>query len=239
MSFDKDHPPLGSLVVSPQLRENFVQLAKNFCDSIAPPDPEIGYWWIDNVDPDNLKLKVYGRFETWVTLFEHLESTPIVSAVRHEATRDPLPTDNWSKGFINFHLWLNTTSKEVFVLTDAPTGVWKSITSSSATGGGIPSRDNKQMVASVTVNDGDLACSVGVVQTPLAFGYVTVQVNGVTMPVGNGVKNRSCYFSADGGVTAKTWPGVAAGDRLYWIGSVAEFQLSEVDVVEFFYDVAA
>jgi len=105
-------------------------------------------------------------------------------------------------------------------------------------------RANKDMVASVTVADGNLACATAVATTvatsSAAGGYVGVDVNGVAYSVGDGTKvGVSCYFSADGGTTALAMKAIIAGDLLYWNGTVAGFQLAGTDRVSFFYDVSS
>lgn len=108
-----------------------------------------------------------------------------------------------------------------------------------------PVRANKSMTASTTTADGQLACATAVATTPTspsaAGGGVAVRVNGVSYFVGDGTKvGVDCYFSADGGVTPRALQAVAAGDLLYWNGSVAQFQLAAAtDRIDFDYDVLA
>jgi len=99
---------------------------------------------------------------------------------------------------------------------------------------GAPTGTNKKMICAVTVADGDLACVRGVEITPV--GYLAVEVNGVWEPVGNGVKVGSCYFSSDGGATARCWQDIVAGDLCYWVGSVAGYQLDASDRISFHYE---
>jgi hypothetical protein len=97
------------------------------------------------------------------------------------------------------------------------------------------SNDNRGMYASNTSNDGDLACSVSLTTTPI--GWIDVHVNGLMTECGDGVKTKACYFSADGGTTAKSNGNLAAGDMLYWNGTIALFQLKTNFVIDFVYDV--
>lgn len=58
-------------------------------------------------------------------------------------------------------------------------------------------------------------------------GYVSVFINGVESDLGYGsTTSNSCYFSDDGGLTAKTQVNIVAGDALYWNTTVAGFALS-------------
>jgi len=123
--------------------------------------------------------------------------------------------------------------------------VWgTSITASGGGGGagGKPSTLNKSMPAQTTTLDGQLACAVPIGALPI--GWVGVFVNGVNYDPGNGVKiGVPCYFSGDGGVTARAQGAIQMGDLLYWNGGVlpgdAGFQLSGVppiDSIDFIYN---
>jgi hypothetical protein len=108
---------------------------------------------------------------------------------------------------------------------------------------GSPVRANKGMTASTTTADDDLACATVVATTPSASstagGGIGVRVNGVAYRVGDGSKAADCYFSADGGTTARLLRSVIAGDLLYWVGSVALFQLdAATDQIDFDYSVS-
>jgi hypothetical protein len=94
---------------------------------------------------------------------------------------------------------------------------------------------NKNMTANVTVADFDEACSVTIVAMPKRDGYVEARVNGLGEAVGDGVKTLSCYFSGDGGSTARAIAAIAAGDKLYWVGSVAGYQLATTDKIDFLF----
>jgi hypothetical protein len=102
------------------------------------------------------------------------------------------------------------------------------------------------MTASTTTVDGDLACATAVAFTPAASttngGYIGVGINpAFPYQVGDGTKvGCDCYFSNDGGATARLLKNVVAGDLLYWNQSVAGFNLSSsTDIVSFFFDVSS
>lgn len=113
--------------------------------------------------------------------------------------------------------------------------VWADIGSGPA--GAYATSSNKDMAASLTSADGQVACATTIAAKPLGGGYPRIYVNGLAQSLGNGVKTKSCYFSADAGATAKTIANIAAGDTLYWVGSVAGFQLATTDVIDFDYAV--
>ena len=92
---------------------------------------------------------------------------------------------------------------------------------------------NKAMTASVTTANGDVACATALVSTPAQGGYVMADVNGLLVNVGNAVKTTECYFSGDSGATARAYNGILAGDKLYWNGSIAGYQLAASFTVGF------
>lgn len=98
-----------------------------------------------------------------------------------------------------------------------------------------PVKDNKAMVASVTTGDGDQATVTTVVSTPDSDSYVEVLVGGIMVEVGDAVKTKDCYFSNDGGTTAKAIEDIASGDTLHWNGSVAGYELSADMEIDFNY----
>ncbi len=102
-----------------------------------------------------------------------------------------------------------------------------------------PTTQNKNMTASVTTADGQVATVTTVATTPIGDGYVEVSVNGLMVSLGDGVKTRDSYFSADGGTTARAISAIAAGDTLYWNGSIAGYQLATIDKIDFLYNIPA
>jgi hypothetical protein len=111
----------------------------------------------------------------------------------------------------------------------------------SAPADSTPTTANKEMTASVTVADGDLACATALASTPASTSYVQVIVNGVSVSVATAAAQkttRACYFSGDGGVTARNMGAggnIASGDLLYWNGSIAGYQLDATDRISFNY----
>lgn len=97
---------------------------------------------------------------------------------------------------------------------------------------------NKRMPAINTGSDGDLACAIGVARMPIAGSYVGVRINGVDVPdVGDGTKvAASCYFSGDAGVTPRLWTAITVGDTLHWQGTIAGYELTNSDVIDFVYE---
>lgn len=99
---------------------------------------------------------------------------------------------------------------------------------------GLNSSDDLNKVSLVTENDGD-STGISITYTPFSDSNVAIKVNGIEVNLGNGVKNQACYFSNDGGATAKTIADIEAGDILHWNGSIAGYQLDETDDVDIAY----
>ncbi len=98
------------------------------------------------------------------------------------------------------------------------------------------SYSDKKLLALATTADNDLALATSLTKTPI--GYLTVFINGVAEAIANGNSEKNsypCYFSADSGITAKSYATIAAGDYLYWNGSVAGYQLETTDIIELHY----
>lgn len=101
----------------------------------------------------------------------------------------------------------------------------------------VPTQDDKNLVALVTALDFDKATNSTVTTTPVGDSNVAVDVNGASQVVGDGVKTNDCYFSGDAGATARAISDIVAGDELFWVGSVAGFELAATDRIDFIYDI--
>lgn len=122
------------------------------------------------------------------------------------------------------------------VLSILPDGDSTSV-SGSGLKAAVPSSNNKGQAAALTVSDFDTA-GVSITSTPGGDGIPAVMVNGIQAEVGQAVKTKDCYFSADGGTTARAIAAIVAGDTLYWVGSVAGFQLATTDRISINYNAA-
>jgi hypothetical protein len=103
----------------------------------------------------------------------------------------------------------------------------------SGTSAAFPTSGNKYMTALATTSDFDSACSTTLAATPAGSSAVSVFVNGMRVRLGS--KTSDCYFSGDSGTTARAVGSAVSGDGLYWVGSVAGYQLSTTDRIDLEY----
>jgi len=67
-------------------------------------------------------------------------------------------------------------------------------------------------------------------------GYVMVYVNGLHTSLRED-KTGACYFSGDSGATARTFANIASGDKVYWHGGNAGYNLESTDVIDLVYEI--
>lgn len=111
--------------------------------------------------------------------------------------------------------------------------------SSAAAGlkAGMPTSSNKDQTPAAGAGN-EVTTALTIAATPAGDSYVRVSVNGSGQTLGDGVKTKDCYFSADGGTTARAIAAIASGDTLYWNGVIAGFDLATTDRIDMEYNVA-
>ena len=72
--------------------------------------------------------------------------------------------------------------------------------------------------------------------TPDDNQYIDVEINGISISLGDGTKNLDGYFSSDGGTTARTFQDIRVGDELIFNAIIAGYELTEEDRVSLFYE---
>lgn len=90
----------------------------------------------------------------------------------------------------------------------------------------------------VTSADGD-STGITITYTPFSDSPVSVEANGIEANVGDGAKDEACYFSVDGGTTARAISDIEAGDTLYWNGSIAGYELETDDDIDISYQASS
>ena len=80
---------------------------------------------------------------------------------------------------------------------------------------------------------------INITYSPYQDSYVTVEVNGISVDLGDGVKSTDSYFSGDNGVTAARVEEIRSGDQLYWNGIQSGFELVSDDEINLIYEAKA
>jgi len=155
-----------------------------------------------------------------------------------------LATDNIVVNFIdtatnervNAHVD-NYTANTVDVTLTTTNATVKIVALAAGGAAGIPTIQkmsiyDKGWVALSTSADGDPSSLNTLTNTPVDVSYVEVKVNGVEYEVGDGVNTKSCFFADPatptlprGFSSAHVNGQVQSGDKLYWNGTAAGFEL--------------
>jgi len=72
--------------------------------------------------------------------------------------------------------------------------------------------------------------------TPYNDSYINIEVNGVSVELGDGNRDKDSYFSRDFGMTALLIIDITAGDQLYWNGTQSGFDLVIDDEISLIYE---
>jgi hypothetical protein len=100
---------------------------------------------------------------------------------------------------------------------------------------------DKHLSPQTTTGDGTTT-TLTLTSTPYNSSYAAVFVNGWMAWVANGAGEQAtadCFFSSDGGTTAKAYGSFASGDTLYWNGVQVGFELvNGTHFVDFLYGTA-
>jgi len=103
---------------------------------------------------------------------------------------------------------------------------------------GVDVKVDLDKAPSNTSADGDTT-GIQITYSPFSDGAVSITVNGLGANIGDGTKVEACYFSNDGGTSAKSIANISAGDTLYWNGSIAEFELDSTDEIDIVYQASS
>lgn len=93
--------------------------------------------------------------------------------------------------------------------------------------------NNYDMAAEITISDGDLACSIPIIDIP--YSIVSVKLNGLDINIGGTSSIYDAYFSPDSGTTIRAVGEEQQGDYLYWNTTNAGYNLDVNDVFDFIF----
>jgi len=102
---------------------------------------------------------------------------------------------------------------------------------------GILTFTDKNKKISINTNGNNYPTGIHITYSPYYDSYVMVEINGISVDVGNNTKNAACYFSGNNGVTAIAYEEIRSGDQLIWNGSIAGFELEINDEINLIYEV--
>lgn len=71
---------------------------------------------------------------------------------------------------------------------------------------------------------------------PYQDSYVIIEINGLSVEVGDGTKDKDAYFSGNGGASAVHIEEIRSGDELYWNGLISGYDLEAGDEVNLIYE---
>lgn len=113
------------------------------------------------------------------------------------------------------------------------------ITGSSIMPDGILTYVDKGLNPTVSTNGNGSATGVNITYSPYYDSYVTVEVNGISVELGNGTKDKDVYFSSNSGLTAVRIEEIRAGDELIWNGNITGYELTPDDEINLIYEADA
>jgi hypothetical protein len=103
---------------------------------------------------------------------------------------------------------------------------------------GILTYVDKYVNSQATTGD---AASTGITisYSPYQDSFVMVEVNGISVEVGDGETDKAVYFSGNNGLTATSIEEIRSGDQLIWNGNVAGYDLEVDDEINLIYEARA
>lgn len=113
------------------------------------------------------------------------------------------------------------------------------LTNSAIQPNGILTYVDKHLDLSTGTIGDAAATGVFITYSPYQDSNVVIEVNGISVELGNGSKDKDAYFSGNGGLTATTIEEIRAGDQLYWNGLIARFDLEAGDQINMIYEAKA
>lgn len=102
---------------------------------------------------------------------------------------------------------------------------------------GILTYTDKNKKVTKATDGAESQTGVYITYSPYYDSYVMVEVNGISIDLGDNTKNATAYFSGNNGETAVEIEAIRAGDQLIWNGDIAGFELEVGDEINLIYEV--
>ena len=110
------------------------------------------------------------------------------------------------------------------------------ITASSLKPSGILTYVDKNLQVQSATDGNGSPTGVHITYSPYYDSYVMVEVNGISVEVGDSLTESSVYFSSNNGATAVEIEAIRTGDQLIWNADVAGFELEAGDDINLIYE---
>lgn len=116
-----------------------------------------------------------------------------------------------------------------------------SIDAYGITGDNLPSKGvltyvDKNIQVTKATEGNNSPTGVFITHSPYYDSYVMVEVNGISVEVGDNIETAAVYFSSNNGISPVEIEAIRAGDQLIWNGDVAGFELEIGDDVNLIYE---
>jgi hypothetical protein len=111
------------------------------------------------------------------------------------------------------------------------------ITKSSIKPTGILTFADKNKKVTIATNGNNSPTGAHISYSPYYDSYVIVEINGISIDLGNNSKNATAYFSGNNGLTAVQIESIREGDQLIWNGDIAGYELELGDEINLIYEV--
>ncbi len=102
---------------------------------------------------------------------------------------------------------------------------------------GILTYADKNKKVTKPTNGNSSPTGVYITYSPYYDSYVMVEVNGISVDLGNNKITSTAYFSSNNGITPVEIESIRQGDQLIWNGNIAGFELELGDEINLIYEV--
>lgn len=102
---------------------------------------------------------------------------------------------------------------------------------------GILTYADKNKKVTKPTNGNGSATGVYITYSPYYDSYVMVEVNGISVELGDNKMTAPAYFSGNNGITAVEIEAIRSGDQLIWNAGIAGFELELGDEINLIYEV--
>ena len=227
MSIDSNNPINVSKIIFKNLDKNLVRLTnlENFLSKRISDDKINGIITLY----DNADSNLYGIYK--IISWQRLD---LISGNGNNDDSDGIELTVTLEGIstgpgVSKSLW--EVGMELSYELDA-----HGITSSSITPDGILTYVDKGLHPTQVTSGDNSPTGINITYNPYYDSYVTVEINGLSVELGDGVKDKDVYFSSNNGLSAVRIEEIRSGDELIWNGIVTGYELTLDDEVNLIYE---